>query len=402
MLINSSSSSEYISGTKYCLIFSYLLLAVLYSMNAWMFWHLPELLIPSVFFAGFFLIVITTRNAFSFQSNVIVVFAMLALALGINANMNGYIFALFKFMPFVLFVSLKDSVQISIYNNLRNAFCLLLVLSLIGWVFYLAGRDLIPGVLDVYGWSERRNDFQYIFENHFIYVVNLRMENYIINRFSAIYMEPGYFGCLLCVLLYIERFDFSKWTTKTMLVSLVLTFSLAGYLVFAFSFASTKISDSQNRFFKLILMVCVFFLFYEFFASYNGGDNPVNQLIFSRLEYDAERGIAGNNRVEEYFDNWFNTSFIFSPDVFFGNHENYLRLFEGSVNVGWKYYVANMGLLGLFTYILYLWKVIKEFKVDYFTICLLFIYLLIFSRGHLTNFLFYFMALYYFMLQNTI
>lgn len=372
------------------------MLAVLYSMNAWMFWHLPELLIPSIFMVGFLIIAITARNAFSFQSNAIVVFALLALIFGINANLNGYIFAILKFLPFILFVSLKDSIQHDIYESLLKVFCLILGISIIGWIFHLIGRDLVPGILDVYGWSERRNDFQYVFENHYLYVVNLRMEDYILNRFSSIYMEPGYFGCLLCVLLYIERFDFSKWTTKVMLVSLALTFSLAGYLVFAFSFAATKISDSHNRLFKLILLVFVFFVFYQFFTSYNGGDNPINQLIFSRLEYDADKGIAGNNRVDEYFDNWFYTAFIFSPDLLLGNHENYLRLFEGGVNVGWKYYVANMGLVGLLTYVLYLWKVIKTFKIDYFTICLFFIYLLIFSRGHLTNFLFYFMALYYY------
>ncbi len=66
--------------------------------------------------------------------------------------------------------------------------------------------------------------------------------------------------------------------------------------------------------FKSIRKCCVILSVVSFVSVYvvtdlwNDGDNPVNILIFERLQYDEKKGIAGNNRTVQATDKLFSTS----------------------------------------------------------------------------------------------
>ena len=56
---------------------------------------------------------------------------------------------------------------------------------------------------------------------------------------------------------------------------------------------------------KVAVLFCAV---YTFASNYNNGNNLVNELIFSRLEYDSQEGtIAGDNRasnsLKQYYEN---------------------------------------------------------------------------------------------------
>lgn len=382
-------------GALWYVMCAYYLIAVLQSLLAYPFWHL-DALYPLIFYTfGTILFAVAGANYFSYRHRAIVAWAFIAMLFGIHANLNGHIEWFVKLFPFFTFVFLKEEYKLKLFVFLRKVLVWIVGISLAAWCLHLVGIDT-PSIPDVYGWSDRREDFQYIFENHFVFVLNLRLEEYILNRFSAIFLEPGYFGCLVATLLFIDEFRFRKISNIVLGAALFFTFSLAGWLVFLIAYLIFKFQKSRNRIFNILLSLGSIALFFAFFQNYNDGDNGVNKMIIQRLQYDEEKhNIEGYNRTQEEFDDWFSRDFIPSTDVFFGNPQRYEALFSESINVGWKFYVAAYGIVGLLTYLFYLFRVIREYRRSYLNYCLMLIYILIFMRGHLMNFSVAFMIVYY-------
>ena len=380
------------------LICLYYFVAALYALIAYPFWHLPELVMPFFFFAFSVIMLTVGRRYFKVKHIDIIVIVLLAQLVAIRGNLNGVIEALLKMLPFFTFVILRDEYKPSLYVFLRRAFTLLLAVSLAGWFLHLSGVSL-PYFLDTYGWSDKRGDVQYMYENYWVFLLNLRMEDLILNRFSCVFLEPGYVGCLMAVFLYLEKFNMRKLCCWIFLVSLFITFSVAGYVITLFAFILSLLEKTKHRIVYVILVAVGALVFYSFFTNYQNGDNAVNELILERLAVDDSGDIAGNNRTEEAFDMWFSRDFVKSSGVVFGDHQRYMELFAGDINVGWKFYVANYGIVGLVVYVYYLFYLMRR-RPSYRTYVLFFIYLLIFARGHFFNFASIFMILYYVGIYN--
>lgn len=374
----------------------YYIIGALYSLLAYPFWHMNELIMPFLFLGCTFFLFYAAKRYFNYNKyRWVVSLALITLLLGTRGNLNGYIVAVLKMLPFCSFVFLKDEYKLKLYKFLLRAFTILFTISLAGWIVYLLGIET-PYYIDAYGWSERRNDVQYLYENHWIFVVNLRLMDYVVNRFSCIFMEPGYVGCLMAVFLYLEGFDYKKYRTWLFTACLFLTFSVAGMLLYAVGIILKSLNNSKHKVGALLLLTLLFAGGYYFFQNYKGGNNAVNTLLLDRLSFDQSEGtFSGYNRTQRNFDDWFKSDFIFSPNVWFGNKSLYDRKFDDDINVGWKYYTAICGLVGLFMYLFYLWKVSSIGRRNYYKAGLLILYVMIFMRGHYFNFSAIFMMLYF-------
>lgn len=374
----------------------YNFIVAIYSLLGSPFWHIDELYMPFAILIMSMLFLLSNKGWFRFQYRPVVIWAILALLLGTSGNVNGYIVAGLRMLPFLVVLLLEDNLKLDLYEYLIKGFAILLGVSIIFWIPQIFGRPLLPGISDFYGaWSDRYGDYGYIFENHFLYVVNLRMHDDQLLRFSSIFLEPGYLGCLLAIILFVEEYKLKKWHNAIFVIALILTFSLAGWLVFGVGFFLLQMKNSSNRIFKLILLFTTLYLFDYFFSTLNGGNNVVNEFILERLKFDSSRGtIEGYNRTEEAFDEWFN-SFMFTKDAVFGNPSKYQALWSDSVNVGWKYYVACNGFTGLLAYILYLLSVVRANGSKYLGFSMMILMVLIFSRGQFFNFSSIFMILYF-------
>ena len=380
------------------LICLYYFVAALYALYAYPFWHMSELTMPFVLFGATLLMFLLGKRYFKFRHFDVIVIALIAQLLGFRGNLNGVIESVIKMLPFFTFIFLKDEYKSSLYSFLRNAFVIMLAISLTGWTLHLLGFSL-PYYIDEYGWSDRRNDVQYVYQNYWVFLLNMRLEDLILNRFSCIFLEPGYLGCLMAVFLYLEKFNMKKISSWIFLLSLIMTFSVAGYVIALFAFVLPFFEKSRHRVLYILVVVVVSIGFYEFFSNYNQGENPVNELILERLFVDDSGNLAGYNRTDEAFDRWFAQDFVYGLDVVFGNHQRYLDLFAGDINVGWKYYVANFGLVGLIFYLYYLFFLMRK-RPSYRSFVLFMVYLLIFARGHFFNFSSIFMILYYVGIYN--
>ena len=160
-------------------------------------------------------------------------------------------------------------------------------------------------------------------------------------RFNAFFLEPGHQALLSTFLILANRFSFKEcpWLW-ILLIAVIFSFSLAGYLLLFTGYALLKINSLLKAFIAFVILAAV-----VGGATYwSGGNNAMNELIISRLEQDSEKGIKGNNR----FTN--NTDFTYmrilkSKDIWTGVKEKTnIKLIEGA---GYKIYIINYGLIGV-------------------------------------------------------
>lgn len=151
-------------------------------------------------------------------------------------------------------------------------------------------------------------------------------------RFCSIFLEPGYLGTMLSYLLYVGRFDFKKKYNVVFLFALILTLSLAGFVIAALAWILIKLQEGKSIK-RLVQIICVLGIVYYGGINYNGGNNILNEQILSRLQYDKDKGISGNNRAshmaEAYFDYYMQTG-----EILFGVGQRQVRKINGGGAAG--------------------------------------------------------------------
>ena len=96
------------------------------------------------------------------------------------------------------------------------------------------------------------------------------------NRFCGIFLEPGYLAALCSFLLFVDKYDLKKKENKILVLAVMVSLSLAGYIFLAVGYMllrANKIVDLLKKIFGLLFYVL---LFYTIFTNYDDGDNIVN------------------------------------------------------------------------------------------------------------------------------
>lgn len=171
-------------------------------------------------------------------------------------------------------------------------------------------------------------------------------------------------------------------------VSLVLTLSLAGFIMSLFAFIANRLEMSKRRVSTLVSIGVVVTIAYLFFSNYNDGNNAINEAIISRLEVDDDKGIAGNNRTSEALDDQF-TELLTSSDLLFGMSARDQIEF----GVGYKAFMMRNGLFGLVLFLWFLTAIAKRAN-NYRSWVLFTLYVLMFARGDGTMFYVAFILIY--------
>lgn len=193
-------------------------------------------------------------------------------------------------------------------------------------------------------------------------------------RFNAFFLEPGHLA-LMCTFLMMAckfRFRQNKWLW-VLLVSVIFSFSLAGYLLLTIGYILLNI----NSVVKVTLLAVGLSVAVYFAIDYGRGENAVNQLIIERLEKDESRGIKGNNRVSDA------TEYVYDNTIDKGrawtgvkNRTN-MTIVEGA---GYKLYVINYGFIGVILALLLYLSLIPK-NPDYrYTISFLIVLMLCFMQ----------------------
>ena len=363
---------------------AFIIILMLTSFRAWMFWSWADSLF---FWIGAFLVSVLFLGVNDkFYSNIerkrnIVWFVLLQILLILgkgNNNLNGLLATMIPTWSVFSLITLNKKYKQDIFETLYKVLCIILFVSLIAWILFLVGfsfsYEMVPyGVDDLY-----------YYENYHLFLRNTTMGgDFVFPRFCSIFLEPGYLGCLVSLILYIRHYKLDFWGVVLILV-LFMTFSLAGWVISLVGFTSIKCIESKRPVLLLTLAFSSLLFIWGSAKMINGGDNLFNNMIFERLQYDDHTGtFAGYNRLTEDTNDWFWSSFVKSPDVLFGSSSPSYNLKINDID--WKAYIVRNGLVGLFMFVLFAYypyfSLRKRFRAfSKYIFILSTLYLLIFSQ----------------------
>lgn len=322
------------------LFFVGVLIVYFTSMQTWFLWPISSYMsvIACVFIIPAMLLSKDiTRPCFVRKDFVLPVLAYLLLAyyqvVNNSSNFNAYISTLFNALVFFALFRYDSVCLQKVSRMLAKTMAVLLIGSITFFFLYLLGFPL-PGSNLEYG-----DDF-YSFTNYYWFLIDDRQLFAFFPRFQAVFPEPAYMGSAAALLLQTQRGNWRKWYCIILLIALLISFSLAGYIYLVAIIFTNLWIRGKRLFLKLILSISFLVAFVVGAFFYNNGDNLVHDLILLRLEVE-DGEMAGNNRVSTNFDADYE-NFWNSSDIFFGREKE--NEFGDS---GYKVFIYTYGLVGL-------------------------------------------------------
>lgn len=270
-----------------------------------------------------------------------------------------------KFLPALYLIELPLSYKIDLLNFTTKIYALLLIPALL--IYWMCLFTTVPSI-GRYVHPEYQP-----FINHIFYL-ETTFDHGTFVRFNAFFLEPGHQALLSTFMMIANRFRFKEcpWLW-VLLVSVVFSFSLAGYLLTAIGFMLLKV----NTMAKGLVVVALMAALIGGAIALGGGDNALNELIIKRLEYDESSGIKGNNRFYN------NTDYEYQKTI--GTKEFWIGV-KGKANMkliggaGFKIFILKDGLIGIILALLFYLAVIPS-KPDYrYTIAFLIVLSLCFMQ----------------------
>lgn len=366
----------------------FLIIQALYSLKAWFLWWVPGLAGDMIIFAIsiFYLI---DAPFWTFKDNKRVFATVLLLIMFLQrteGNLTSYILKFIQTFAVVPLIFLKLQYLNDLLEKFQKVITAILAISLAFWLLHLVGINT-PSTSITYGTIDRGQGLedQYLFDNHYVFLVNQSwmLKSFAVVpdflRFCSIFLEPGYLAILMVFLLFINRFDINEKRNLLYIATIIATVSLAGVLIGVFAYIAHSAQYTKRGPIGILLLLFVSFSGYYFFKDFNGGRNFINEGIIERLEVDESKGIAGNNRTTEYFDNQFDT-FLKTSDLLGGIGAKKVKDIGGA-NVGYKTYVMSYGIIGLILFLSYLMVIARIWK-GYRSLIMFILYVLMFIRGH--------------------
>ena len=196
------------------------IIITLFSMDPWFLWpfyNIKVLLIAFFCFLCFPFLKFKTK----YLSSLLMCFLLWVYLYFYHATTSLSILSTFliKFLPLSFVINFSDKEKLLYIECLTKVFSYILLISLIFYLLWHIGVAFPKSLL-----KHPVNSFYGLFENYYMFIV---AGNYgLFTRFQSIFTEPGHLGMFSAILLYVNRYDFSKWYTWVIFLSLLLSFFL--------------------------------------------------------------------------------------------------------------------------------------------------------------------------------
>lgn len=223
-----------------------------------------------------------------------------------------------------------------------DGFVVILLISLFGWILFLLGVNLPHSGLILHS-----NGFHEYYDYYFFRTSAYSVESDF-PRFQSIFLEPGQLATPCVFLFYLNSFENKVFGRKNLvlLVAIILSFSLISYGLMLITFVTIAWTEGARWRVPLTIIV-VFVIGGVYYFASSSENNAINVLILSRLEYDEETIISGNNRTADVFDRNYE-DFMNSNDKYFGIHNKLSSGYDWSNNSsGYKKFIVHDGIIGL-------------------------------------------------------
>ena len=349
-------------------LFIVLILVLLVTVKAWLAFYVNEYVICALADILIISFGIKDFKPTSFSRSV-TIFAFIASMLYVRGNLNAYIGAIVSLSPFLLFCYLRQEVRMNFLLFFNKVFAIIMTISVTCWILFLLGVQM-PYTYVTYG-------EQYIFDNYFTFLNfhHISGLDSFFPRFCSIIIEPGDLACILVLLIFLDGYRLKKWYNIVYLISLVLTFSLAGLFLFVIGLIPHLLYSSMKN--KVGVIVGVIAIALAVTYSINSSENSVAyQMLGQRLIEDDNGRISGYNRSGEEFDYYFKNYFWSSGDVLSGKGDK--LQYEG---VDMKIFIAKYGIVSLIAYFAFLFFAYSQRKSK-FGFWFMLLFLMIFYKGY--------------------
>lgn len=244
-----------------------------------------------------------------------------------------------RFFPLLILFKNIDNVE----NHLKfisTSLAIILIPGMILWTLIQLEYFTLPGIPIQMG--EDTTHSNYYFYNYFVLLNKIELEN---TRFQSIFLEPGYLGTMVAFLLYANKYRWKQWYNWVLLLGLVLSQSLAGYIIFLVGYILCM-HQMKTTARKFLFPLAAVFVFIYYIPQTNEGDNYINHNIIERFtDKNNEKYVLLDNLRTSY-----DTDRIFSNMISSGN------LFFGEINksqvegAGYKVFIIRYGLVAAIIY----------------------------------------------------
>lgn len=246
------------------------------------------------------------------------------------------------FLPIIVFLGFEKFEKSVFLQRLIDIFAIILAVSI--FFFLLHFFIDLPFFL-----FKNNNDYYAPFKNYIFFVVSEAEDLGWLTRFNSIFIEPGHLAMACAIFLYINGYSLKKLQNIAMTIGLIWSFSLAGFLLYIIGIVLQTLVKSKNMGKSLLKMCVILVVLVGIGMAYYSPTNEdiVSVQILSRLEFDENKGLSGNNRNSMVFDQFYE-KITKSDKKFLGIGKDELnRRYGGTGNASYKNYVLGYGYIGL-------------------------------------------------------
>ncbi len=330
-----------------------MLVFFLISLNPYFFWKIPSsllmLLVAIISLVIYFLNKGNFRLLKSDLSTIVLLLLLIFIVYGLDSSIR-ILYGISLFISTFILLMASEEFKREILVFISKVFALLLGVSV---SFFLAKYLLhIP-----LSGNEVHYDEVYSFINYRFFLMRGSTDMFFIPRFHSVFLEPGHVGMITSYLLLANSYDFRKWYNIILLIVSILTFSLASYVLIAIGVLLYFIRSLKSAVMILLLSLAMLIPIYIYSV---GSGNMVDQLIISRLVFE-NGDLAGNNRTSSGLEEGYKNLYDDPVDLMFG--VDYKRDLYSAGSAGYKLFIFEYGLIGVFfTLLLYL-SLIKNHSI---------------------------------------
>lgn len=335
----------------FLLFFSFLL-----SMKIWIGWdgrstsfnYIISFFLIGLFTIGKVRLVLSKRNIISF---LLILLAQVIIQKSTNVFL--IVFLAIQDIPLLFILCLDDNRKVECLEYITKYYAYILIPGIIIFLL-LSVVDFPPlNVLCTDSESVGLKEYSYLFRRNYIFYEpsDNVWSGGIFRRFNGPFHEPGHLGMMGAFLLFANQFDFKKKKHLWIIVlSVLFSLSLAGYVLAFMAFIMVRFYQGRIRLSRLLLFAFLVGGVYLGATFYNGGDNTLNNAIFSRLQYDEETGnLSGDNRATELMIDYYLYMQSDMNTLLHGYDTATVEMMEekGGRGVGFIYWMVLHGIIGV-------------------------------------------------------
>lgn len=297
-------------------------------------------------------------------------------------NIIGVIYQIIPAINILFILSIPDNEKEFVFSKIVNWYG---IINIVGLSLYLLNTFMtVPnfGVIESdYGGLMGASGGLY--NNFLFYIEPLNKITYSFLRFNGPFIEPGDLGCVSAFILMATRFDFKKYNYLwAIMLGLVFSMSLAGYLLTFFAYIFKLYTDRRLNFVHVFTLLSLCLIIYMYGIFYNNGDNVINETILARLQFDEELGFTGNNRITDVKREYFHKMYDDLHLILWGYDQttiNYLN--EFGLSAGIVSQLISIGLVGIVGLVLpFLYITLTSNRMKYSISFFVFLLLYLFQR----------------------